>query len=83
MHCIGALIEAQSRRRQAATGGESRIPLDAETPRTLHDAGYDYSSVLPAGTRLAVIEFEGAKLLVSVGRGGVSLLDKVDRPHVR
>ena len=54
VHSIGALIEAQSRRRQAATGGESRIPLDAETQRTLHDAGYDYSSVLPAGTRLAV-----------------------------
>lgn len=54
VHCIGALIETQSRRRQAATGGESRIPLDAETQRTLHDAGYDYSSVLPTGTRLAV-----------------------------
>ena len=54
VHSIGALIEAQSRRRQAATGGESRIPLDAETQRTLHDAGHDYSSVLPAGTRLAV-----------------------------
>ncbi|MWV15974.1 N-acetylglutaminylglutamine synthetase [Pseudomonas sp. L-22-4S-12] len=54
LHSIGALIEAQSRRRQAATGGESRIPLDAETQRTLHDAGYDYDSVLPAGTRLAV-----------------------------
>lgn len=54
VHSIGALIETQSRRRQAATGGESRIPLDAETQRTLHDAGYDYSSVLPAGERLAV-----------------------------
>ncbi|WP_394561997.1 N-acetylglutaminylglutamine synthetase [Aquipseudomonas alcaligenes] len=54
VHTIGALIEAQSRRRQAATGGESRIPLDAETQRTLHDAGHDYSSVLPAGTRLSV-----------------------------
>lgn len=54
VHSIGALIETQSRRRQAATGGESRIPLDAETQRTLQDAGYDYSSVLPAGTRLAV-----------------------------
>lgn len=54
VHSIGALIEAQSRRRQAATGGESRIPLDGETQRTLHDAGYDYSSVLPTGTRLAV-----------------------------
>ncbi len=54
VHSIGALIETQSRRRQAATGGESRIPLDAETQRTLHDAGYDYSSVLEAGQRLAV-----------------------------
>lgn len=53
-HSIGALIEAQSRRRQAATGGESRIPLDSETQRTLHDAGYDYDRVLPTGTRLAV-----------------------------
>jgi len=29
------------------------------------------------GLRLAVIEFEGKKLLVSVGRGGVTLIDKV------
>lgn len=53
-HSIGALIEAQSRRRQAATGGESRIPLDHETHRTLRSAGFDYDSVLPAGTRLRV-----------------------------
>ncbi|MGF6393858.1 N-acetylglutaminylglutamine synthetase [Pseudomonas plecoglossicida] len=53
-HCVKALIEAQSRRRQAATGGESRIPLDEETERTLRDAGVDYASVLPAGQRLAV-----------------------------
>lgn len=53
-HAVGALIEAQSRRRQAATGGESRIPLDHETQRTLHAAGVDYDSVLPAGQRLAV-----------------------------
>jgi GNAT-family acetyltransferase (TIGR03103 family) len=53
-HSVKALIEAQSRRRQAATGGESRIPLDDETERTLHDAGLDYTSVLPAGQRLAV-----------------------------
>ncbi|MGF6591441.1 N-acetylglutaminylglutamine synthetase [Pseudomonas sp. 2835] len=53
-HAVGALIEAQSRRRQAATGGESRIPLDHETQRTLHAAGFDYDSVLPAGQRLAV-----------------------------
>ncbi|QBF27954.1 N-acetylglutaminylglutamine synthetase [Pseudomonas tructae] len=53
-HAVGALIEAQSRRRQAATAGESRIPLDHETQRTLHAAGVDYDSVLPAGQRLAV-----------------------------
>jgi GNAT-family acetyltransferase (TIGR03103 family) len=51
---IGFLIEAQSRRRQAATGGESRIPVDHETLRTLQAAGYDYESVLPAGEVLAV-----------------------------
>jgi flagellar protein FliO/FliZ len=32
--------------------------------------------MLSPGLRLAVIEFEGAKLLVSVGRGGVTLVDK-------
>lgn len=53
-HSILELIEAQSRRRQAATGGESRIPLDDETERTLRDASFDYTSVLPAGQRLAV-----------------------------
>jgi len=54
LHSIGELIDAQSRRRQAATEGESRIPKDAETLRTLHAAGVDYDSVLPAGQRLAV-----------------------------
>lgn len=32
--------------------------------------------MLSPGLRLAVIEFEGQKLLVSVGRGGVQLVDK-------
>jgi D-alanine-D-alanine ligase-like ATP-grasp enzyme len=53
-HSIGALIEAQSRRRQAATGGESKIPLDDETERTLQAAGDYSSSILPAGEHLAV-----------------------------
>lgn len=51
---IRDLIEAQSRRRQAATGGESRIPVDEETLRTLRLSGHDYDSVLPAGEHLAV-----------------------------
>ena len=54
LHRIEQLIEAQSRRRAAATAGESRIPLDEETLRTLRDAGYALDSILPAGTRLAV-----------------------------
>ncbi|ANI59110.1 N-acetylglutaminylglutamine synthetase [Pseudomonas sp. GR 6-02] len=53
-HSISALIEAQSRRRQAATSGESKIPLDQETQRTLQAAGYDYASILPAGEHLFV-----------------------------
>lgn len=53
-HSVKALIEAQSRRRQAATGGESRIPLDEETERTVRAAGLQYSDILPAGQRLAV-----------------------------
>ncbi|CAM3828925.1 Cyanophycin synthetase [Pseudomonas reidholzensis] len=53
-HSVKALIEAQSRRRQAATDGESRIPLDEETERTVRAAGLTYSDVLPAGQRLAV-----------------------------
>lgn len=35
--------------------------------------------MISTGTRLAVLEFEGKKLLVSVGRGGVTLIDKSDR----
>ncbi|CUS46198.1 hypothetical protein MGWOODY_Smn1021 [hydrothermal vent metagenome] len=35
--------------------------------------------MISPGLRLAVIEFEGRKLLVSVGRGGVTLIDKVDK----
>jgi flagellar protein FliO/FliZ len=31
------------------------------------------------GLKLAVLEFEGRKLLVSVGRGGVNLIDRGDK----
>ena len=33
------------------------------------------------GLRLAVLEFEGRRLLVSVGRGGVNLIDKAELPN--
>ena len=32
--------------------------------------------MISPGLRLAVLEFEGKKLLVSVGRGGVNLIDR-------
>ena len=51
---IGTLIEVQSRRRQAATGGESRIPMDQETLRTVQAAGFDMDSILPSGQALTV-----------------------------
>jgi GNAT-family acetyltransferase (TIGR03103 family) len=51
---IRALIEKQSRRRAAATGGESRIPLDEETHRCLTEAGYAEDDVLPEGQELVV-----------------------------
>jgi len=51
---IRTLIEKQSRRRQAATGGESYIPLDTETLRCIESADYSLDSILPAGQRLRV-----------------------------
>jgi D-alanine-D-alanine ligase-like ATP-grasp enzyme len=53
-HSIRELIETQSRRRAAATAGESRIPLDAETERAVRAAGYSLDDVLPEGENLAV-----------------------------
>jgi flagellar protein FliO/FliZ len=34
--------------------------------------------MISPGLRLAVLDFEGRRLLVSVGRGGVTLVDKVE-----
>lgn len=51
---IRALIEAQSRRRAAATGGESRIPMDEETESNVRYAGWELDDVLPDGEVLRV-----------------------------
>ncbi|MCF6369615.1 N-acetylglutaminylglutamine synthetase [Rhizobium halophilum] len=51
---IRSLIEAQSRRRAAATGGESRIPMDAETERCLRLNDLTLDSVLEAGREVVV-----------------------------
>jgi GNAT-family acetyltransferase (TIGR03103 family) len=53
-HTVRALIETQSRRRAAATGGESRIPIDAVTEATVAEAGWSFEDVLPEGQRLRV-----------------------------
>jgi GNAT-family acetyltransferase (TIGR03103 family) len=53
-HTIRELIESQSRRRAAATGGESRIPVDEETDRAIRTAGHRLEDVLAEGRSLAV-----------------------------
>jgi len=51
---VRELIERQSRRRSAATGGESTIPLDAETERCLAVAGYALDDVPPLDESVSV-----------------------------
>ncbi|MEL7048472.1 MAG: N-acetylglutaminylglutamine synthetase, partial [Pseudomonadota bacterium] len=53
-HTITELIEKQSRRRAAATRGESSIPIDSETERCVHTAGFHMSDVLEKGYELRV-----------------------------
>ncbi|WP_428981231.1 N-acetylglutaminylglutamine synthetase [Methylopila turkensis] len=48
------LIAAQSRRRSAATGGESSIPIDAETERCVRAAGFALDDVAPPNQAIAV-----------------------------
>jgi len=48
------LIEHQSRRRAAATGGESTIPIDAETERCVAEAGFTLDTVPPADKYIVV-----------------------------
>ncbi len=51
---VRSLIASQSRRRAAATGGESTIPIDAETERCLAAAGYSLDSVPDKGVEVVV-----------------------------
>tara|TARA_R110001599_G_C12276798_1_gene662641 strand:- start:8523 stop:10220 length:1698 start_codon:yes stop_codon:yes gene_type:complete len=54
VHTARKLVHKQSRRRNAATGGESKIPVDTETRRCLAESGYDLDEVIPAGVTVAV-----------------------------
>jgi hypothetical protein len=51
---IAELITKQSRRRAAATGGESQIPVDGETRRCLAEQGRTLDDVLPHGEAMPV-----------------------------
>lgn len=54
IHTVGELIEKQSRRRELATQGESSIPMDDETKRTVFNAGYTMEDVLKPHEKLQV-----------------------------
>lgn len=53
-HTVAQLIKKQNRRRMAATGGESKIPIDEETHRILKQHDLNLDSVLPRGQHLSV-----------------------------
>lgn len=51
---VRELIEKQSKRRQAATGGESSIPMDAQTEKCVAKAGYAMDDVPAENTVITV-----------------------------
>jgi GNAT-family acetyltransferase (TIGR03103 family) len=71
---LKTLIEKQSRRRAAATGGESNIPVDRETLRCIEAAGYTLDSVLPENEQLVV------RKTANLHTGG-TIHDVTDRLH--
>ena len=71
---VRELINKQSRKRQASTDGESRIPLDEETRRTVEEAGYTLDSILPGNRTLQV------RRTANLHTGGV-LLDVTEQLH--
>ena len=54
VHTVEALIEKYNRRRMAATGGESRVPLDAETRRCVAASGHALDDTPAKGERIRV-----------------------------
>jgi D-alanine-D-alanine ligase-like ATP-grasp enzyme len=53
-HTIEELVQATARRREAATGGESTIPLDDLTRRCIEDQGFTLDDRLDEGVSLVV-----------------------------
>jgi GNAT-family acetyltransferase (TIGR03103 family) len=73
---VRQLIERQSRRRAAATGGESKIPLDLETERCVRMAGYGMDDVPPEGVSFLV------RKAANLHTGG-TIHDVTDHVHPR
>jgi GNAT-family acetyltransferase (TIGR03103 family) len=71
---VAELIAETSRRRERATGGESRIPLDDTTAEVVEAAGHGMDEVLPAGRRLRV------RRTANLHTGG-TIDDVTDRLH--
>ncbi|WNV75597.1 N-acetylglutaminylglutamine synthetase [Geodermatophilus sp. DSM 44513] len=71
---VTELVEVTSRRRERATGGESRIPLDAATTEVVAEAGYAMDDVPPAGERIRV------RRTANLHTGG-TIEDVTDRLH--
>ncbi len=75
-HSVRELIERQSRRRSAATGGESTIPVDVETERAVKRAGYTFEDVPESGATFA------ARKTANLHTGG-TIHDVTDILHPR
>jgi GNAT-family acetyltransferase (TIGR03103 family) len=71
---VTTLICRTSRRRERATGGESRIPLDDTTAAVVAEAGWAMDDVPPAGERIRV------RRTANLHTGG-TIEDVTDRLH--
>ncbi len=67
-------IKKQSRRRAAATDGESVIPLDAETERCVREQGYELDDVVEKGVTVQV------RKTANLHTGGM-IIDVTDEVH--
>jgi len=71
---VRKLVEKQSRRRAAATDGESTIPMDEETERCLGAQGYGWDDVPPPDERIL------CRKTANLHTGG-TIHDVTDRLH--
>lgn len=73
-HTVDQLIEKYNRRRAAATGGESHVPMDDETMRSITQAGHELDTVLLADAAVSI------RKTANLHTGG-TIHDVTDRLH--